>query len=437
MTAKQATFLCYEGREALFGGAAGGGKSVALLMAALQWVDQPGYGALILRRTYKQLAKSDSILSKAKEWLLPLRSLGLKYNSNDYKFTFPSGSTLEFGHMDTEDAKYNYQGGTWQFVGPDETTQFTGEMISYPRTRMRRSVDSPIPIRWRGASNPGGPGHDYIKSRYIKDAEGKNPATPDRRFFPAKIDDNPNLDREDYVKQLREAGVDPLTLAQLLDGDWDAVPGGRFKREWFSNRWHYRGKYVVIDGQEFDPYDVKRFCTVDTAASISTEADYTVVATWCMSPWGHLVWLGCDRFRAEIPDICPRIAKAVQRWHPVWVGIEAIASNVGVLQLAYRHTTPMIPASPVDKGQRDKLVHASLAITFASTGRIIMPAPGVEPTFPEDDILSELVRFTGDDKKDDHDDIVDALSYAAEYAFDAPPEVLRLADLPTVWGTSL
>src|SRR6185503_17911918 len=66
---KQIEFLCFEGREALYGGSAGGGKSVCILAAALQFIDEPGYSALIMRRTHKQLAKADSILAKSKEWL--------------------------------------------------------------------------------------------------------------------------------------------------------------------------------------------------------------------------------------------------------------------------------------------------------------------------------------------------------------------------------
>ena len=207
ITVKQAEFLCYEGREALFGGAAGGGKSVSLLLAALQYVDEPSYSALILRRTYKQLAKADSILAKAKEWLFgraDAQGRKVRYNGDEHKFTFPSGATLEFGHMDHEGSVYDYQGGSWAFVGADEATQFTGPMLSYPRTRQRRPTGSVLPIRWRGASNPGGVGHDYVKARYVKTAEGRDPSAPDRQFFRATIADNPNLDREDYVKQLRE-----------------------------------------------------------------------------------------------------------------------------------------------------------------------------------------------------------------------------------------
>lgn len=431
ITTKQAEFLCYEGREGLFGGAAGGGKSVALLAASLQWIEEPGCNSLILRRTYAQLSKSDSILNKSKEWLMGRKDRQgreAKWNGDQKKWTFPNGSTLEFGHMDTEDAKFNYQGGIWAFIGVDEATQFTEPMLAYPRSRQRRPSSARYPLRWRGATNPGGVGHDAIKTRYIKDAQGNDPSTPDRQFFPAKLADNPNIDRDAYVTALRESGVDPLTLAQLLDGDWDAVPGGRFRRDWFR-RYTWRGDYCTLHTptgeKEFKPRDSYRFLTVDPAASESTTADYTVVSAWTVSPWADLVWLGCDRFRADIPDIVPRLARSVRRFEPRVTGIEAVASNRAVLQIAQRWTDPVIVCMGLDKAGQDKLVHATPAMALASTGRIYLPDSSADPTFPLSDVLSELVRFTGTDE-DSHDDIVDTLSYATELIQNIPTKAVPL-----------
>jgi phage terminase large subunit-like protein len=170
-----------------------------------------------------------------------------------------------------------------------------------------------------------------------------------------------------------------------------------------------------LDGRaEFKPKECRRFVTIDPAASSKTTADYTVISTWCVSPWADLVWLGCDRFRATIPDILPRVQAAVRRWAPGWVGIETVGANAAVFQLACVARDPAVPACPIDKGQRDKLVHATRGIVLASTGRVFLPAEGQDASFPREDVLSELVRFTGDEKVDAHDDVVDTLSYAAE-----------------------
>lgn len=442
LTPKQAEFLCFEGRDALFGGAAGGGKSSALLAAALQFVGVPGYAALILRRTYAQLSKSDSILNKSKEWLYPLRDRegrAAAWNGDEKKWTFPSGATLEFGHMQHDDSIYNYQGGIWPFVGVDEATQFTEKQLSYPRSRQRRPKGSKLPIRWRGASNPGGIGHGYIKLRYIKDPAGNLiPGTRNRQFFPATINDNPNLDRDEYVSQLQESGIDPITLAQLLGGDWDAVAGGRFRREWLDiARYTRRGDYYVLrrrgEAEEYGVFlhECLVFGTCDPAASSNTTADYTVASAFAVTPRGDLIWLACDRFQVQIPDIVPRLLAFYRTWGLQDLGIEAIASNVAVYQEACRQ--PMAVRS-LNKGNRDKLVHATAAITLVSTGRVWLPAPGEQSGFPLADVEGELTRFTGNDKLDDHDDIVDTLSYAAErYIGGGTPEERNQA--PMILGT--
>lgn len=412
MTAKQAEFLAYEGREALYGGAAGGGKSVSILMAALQYVDCPGYSALILRRTYKQLAKADSILAKAKEWLLGK----VRYNGDDHKFTFPSGATLEFGHMDHEDSKYDYQGGSWSYVGVDEATQFTGPMLAYPRTRQRRPTGSRIPIRWRGASNPGGVGHDYVKARYVKDADGRDPSTPDRQFFPAKLADNPHIDTADYVRQLQESGIDGILLAQLLAGDWDAVAGGRFLREWFGSWWIDAANspdFVVTSrGERFNWRHRPVFQTCDPAASTSDAADYTVLSTWLLSPKSDLLWWDCERGKFEIPEQVSLCQASYLRHLPQFVAVEELANQRSLAQLLRRSTSPAMVVKGVTPGGKRKLEHALGAIVLASTGRVLLPA--AKRGFPLEDVVAEVTRFTGDDTKDAHDDIVDTLSYAAE-----------------------
>jgi phage terminase large subunit-like protein len=403
LTPNQAEFSCFEGREALYGGAAGGGKSVALLIAALQYVDEIGYSALILRRTYKQLAKADSILMKSKEWLSGTKA---RWNGDEKKWTFPNGSTVEFGHMEHEDSRFDYQGGAWAFVGVDEATQFTETMIAYPRSRQRRPAGSRIPIRWRGGSNPGGIGHEHIKTRYVISKQ-----TKDRQFFPATLDDNPNIDREEYVKTLKESGIDPLTLDQLLKGDWDAVAGGRFKREWFRY-YSRRGDYIGMDGYQFDWRIAFRFMTCDPAASAKNEADYTVICVWAVSPKFELVLLWCLRIQKEITEIIPSIQSVWDLWKPGYVGIEGVAANDAVFKLALK--TRMI-AKKLSPGGDDKLVRAIPAMVLAQTGRIWLPDQ-IEASrigFPLNDIVSELCRFTGIKGKDDHDDIVDNFGYAA------------------------
>ena len=210
---EQAHFLAYTGEELLFGGAAGGGKSDCLLMAALQYVDKPDYSALILRRTFQDLSQPNAIMDRAKKWLYPLTSTGAVHWNNQTKtFTFPSGSTLTFGYLAHDNDLDQYQGSELQFVGFDELTQFTERQYSYLHSRLRKVKDSDIPLRMRATTNPGGRGHEWVKARFII---GPQP------FIPSNYTDNIYLDTDEYTKSLEK--LDELTKQQLMHGDWDAT----------------------------------------------------------------------------------------------------------------------------------------------------------------------------------------------------------------------
>jgi predicted phage terminase large subunit-like protein len=195
-------------------------------MAALQYVDVPGYAAILFRRTYQDLALPGALMSRAFEWLA---GSGAHWSGQDRKWTFPSGATLSFGYLDTENTKYRYQSAEFQFVGFDELTQFPSSQYTYLFSRIRRLEGVEIPLRMRAGSNPGGIGHDWVKARFVLDH-----GVSGRVFVPAKLDDNPYLDRAEYMESLSE--LDAVTKAQLLDGNWDVLPQGRlFRREMFGD----------------------------------------------------------------------------------------------------------------------------------------------------------------------------------------------------------
>ena len=111
-TPKQSAFLLMnDAKEILYGGSAGGGKSVAQLMAALQFVDIPGYSAILFRKTYADLSLPGALIDMSKQWLMPfVESKEVKWSEKDKQYVFPSGASLNFGYLESSNDCYRYQG---------------------------------------------------------------------------------------------------------------------------------------------------------------------------------------------------------------------------------------------------------------------------------------------------------------------------------------
>ena len=387
---RQQRFLLHSfTREAMYGGAGGGGKSVALLSAAAQYVDVPGYSALLLRSSFPDLVQPEALIPRSKEWWM---GTGATWNEQQKRWTFPSGATLTFGYLGTDNDVYQYQGAAYQFIGVDELTQHTEFRYSYLNSRLRRPSSGPlsrVPARIRSASNPGGVGHDWVYKRFIDERTRAAGAV----FVPAKLTDNPSLDVADYRANL--AHLDPLTRAQIEGGDWEAVQGGRFRREWLKRyQLSVDGMVVECQGQRPVPLAAcMRFATVDVAASVKDDADYTVICSWAVTPRKDLVWLDCVRGRWEVPDIVPKIREAYRKWNLTHVGVEGGGTQKAAYQMLCR--TEMV-ARELIPGAQDKLMRATPAIIMAEAGRLYLPryAPWLA------DAEGELIRFTGDPHKD-------------------------------------
>ena len=215
-TPKQLAFLLCPRTEAFFGGAAGPGKTEALLMGALQLVEQPRYSALLLRRTFRQLNQSNSIMNRARQWLANTDAV---WKEADKRFTFPSGATITFGNLDSEDDVYQYDSSEFQYIGFDELTSFRERQYTYLFSRLRTTRDNPVPLRMRSASNPGNRGHDWVKTRFMigQPSELLQHDFPERFFLPARIQDNPHIRSQEYLASL--ANLDAVRRRQLLEGD--------------------------------------------------------------------------------------------------------------------------------------------------------------------------------------------------------------------------
>ena len=228
-TEKQSAFLLLMIKEALYGGAAGPGKSVALLMAALQFVDIPKYRAIILRKTFQELTLPGNLLEMSHEWLEPTDAY---WQAQRRRWFFPaSGATLTFGGLEHERDRRKYKGAAFHFIGIDQLEEFFLKEYLFLMSRLRKKKDDPIPLRIRGTANPGGPGHEWILERFVEPPEGDDAIW----FIPGTIDDNPHLDREEYELQLMH--LDPVTRARLMKGDWSVRDeSGMFRRGWFRRQ---------------------------------------------------------------------------------------------------------------------------------------------------------------------------------------------------------
>ncbi len=279
-TPKQTAFLLVPHREVLFGGAAGGGKSIGVLAAASQYLDVPGYSALVLRQTYKDLALPGGLMDIAHQWWA---NTDAKWKAQDYTWTFPGGGTLVFGYLERESDKYRYQGTNYQYIGFDELTQFETETrYLYLFSRLRRLKGFEVPLRVRATSNPGGIGHEWVKKRFMTER------TSDRLFIPSFIDDNPYLDEDEYRAALAE--LDPTTREQLESGNWEIDPrGGIFRRHWFK----------LIDAAPSNV--IRRVRYWDLAASVEEEfrnPDWTVGTRMNLTSDGTYFIDDVKRFRA-------------------------------------------------------------------------------------------------------------------------------------------
>lgn len=428
-TAPQARFLLLEEREALYGGAAGGGKSDALLMGALQHVHVPGYAAVIFRRTFADLALPGAIMDRAREWLA---GSAARWNENTKTFTFPTvgvPATLTFAYLEHDADRLRYQGAEFHYIAFDELTQFSEVQYRYLFSRCRRTTDVRVPLRVRSASNPGGPGHEWVLGRFIAGARNDRgqtwepncaldlmasrlwerkrivqddlgrPVREDRAFVPAKLEDNPFLDAAEYEKNLAE--LDPVTRAQLRRGDWSVRPKGPlFDRTWFK----------LVD--DF-PREAKLWRYWDLAATPEEEGqdpDWTSGAK--VAEWNGTVWVvRVDRFREAPGPTEARIRQAAELdGRAVPVTIEQEPGSSGVITVDhYRRRVLRGFTVYGDKKTGSKVELARPLSALAQAGGVnLIRGPWVGPFLDE----AEAFPFGS------HDDQVDAVTGAHRWLTD-------------------
>ena len=223
----QEEFLAAGETDVLYGGAAGGGKSYAMLIDPLRFAHRSAHRAIILRRSMPELRE---LIDKSRE-LYPKAFPGAKYKEVEKMWTFPSGAKMEFGFLERDADVYRYQGQAYSFIGFDEIIHLPTEFAwNYLGSRLR-TTDPEIEVYMRCTANPGGSGAHWVKKRYI------DPAPPNdsfrgadgltRKFIPARLQDNPYLAKDGRYEQML-ASLPPTQRQQLLEGNWDVAEGAAF-----------------------------------------------------------------------------------------------------------------------------------------------------------------------------------------------------------------
>jgi hypothetical protein len=250
----QTDFLAATEQEVLYGGAAGGGKSYAMVADPVRYFNNPRFAGLLVRRSTEELRE---LISVSKQ-LYPKAIPGIKFMERDKTWIAPSGATLWMSYLDRDDDVMRYQGQAFSWIGFDELTQWpTSYPWNYMRSRLRTTSASGLPLYMRATSNPGGPGHNWVKKTFIDPATYNTPfwATDDngetivwpkghsregqplfkRRFIPANLFNNPYL-ADDGMYEANLLSMPEHQRRQLLEGDWSISEGAAFTE--FSPKIH-------------------------------------------------------------------------------------------------------------------------------------------------------------------------------------------------------
>lgn len=257
---KQQVAFWSEATEILYGGAAGGGKSHLMRMAAITWCSEiPGLQVYLFRRIRDDLVKNHMEgPSGFREFLAGWVECGFVQIVED-EIRFWNGSKIYLCHCKDEKDRFKYQGAEIHVLMIDELTHFTETIYRFLRNRVRM-VGITLPEKYRGkfprivcGANPGGIGHQFVKMTFIDGAEPlkviEAPANEGgmlRQYIPARLEDNPSMAESDPGYELRLAGLGSESLVRAMRwGDWNVVEGAFFDN--FDQRRHVIRPFAVPD----------------------------------------------------------------------------------------------------------------------------------------------------------------------------------------------
>ena len=421
----QDDFLRTSAHIAIYGGAAGGGKTFALLMEALRYRNVRGFGAVIFRRNAVQVRNKGGLWDTS-YGLFP--SFGGSPKESIMEWEFVSGATVKFNHMEHEKSKLDWQGSQIPFIGFDELTHFTRDQFFYMLSRNRstcgvrpyiRATTNPDCDSWvrelinwwinpdTGYAIPERSGKirwfimESDRMIWANTAEELIKKTPgclpkSFTFISSTVFDNKILMEKDpgYISNLK--ALPRFEREQLLMGNWNIRPtaGIFFQRSYFE----------IVRAV---PKTLSKVRYWDRAATRKTETndpDYTVGLKLEKDKDNIFYITDIARLQQSPLGVQNAIKSiASQDGVSVRIGIEQDPGQAGVSEADYLMRMLQGYIAKPYKASKDKVTRALPASSQAEAGNIKLLQASWNENF-----LRELENFPDGS----HDDMVDALSGA-------------------------
>jgi predicted phage terminase large subunit-like protein len=421
----QEKFLSTSADIAIYGGAAGGGKSWGLLLEPLRHINNPQFNGVIFRRTTKQVRNPGGLWDESSN-LYPL--LEAEGSGSSLEWKFHSGALLKFGHMEHEKNRYDWQGAQITFIGFDELTHFTKLQFMYMLSRNRsvsgikpyiRATTNPDSdswvaefISWWIDKDTGYPIHErsgvlrwfiregdniiWADSREELIADYPNAEPKSFTFIAASVFDNKILMQKDpgYLANLK--ALPRVERERLLGGNWKVRPaaGLYFRREMFP----------IVEAAPIDSVSVRCWDLAGTAKTEDNNPDWTAGVKMSRDSKGRFYIEHISRFQKSPHEVEKAIKNtATHDSEKTVIVIQEDPGQAGKFEVHYYIRELAGFSVYADKITKSKITLASPFSAQCEAGNVSV----VRGAWNED-FFSELESFP----EGSHDDQVDAASGA-------------------------